>query len=343
MLDYKGQRCFSCGEEFKEGDDVVVCPECGTPYHRECYIKEGKCINTSLHEEGKIWSPDVEADEEIRCPRCGGLNKSDFEYCSHCGAALKQDETERPFNEQQNTGYGGYGNNGGGYQNRGGGFYGQGGFGPTPFGGGMFGQSTDPFDYFCRSYGVDPSERVEGIGIKEYYKYVRGNAMYFIMKFLRFSKEGIKRSINFPALLFPHVYFFFRKMYVQAITYLTISIATSIFMSWLFASSIDLSTITSYDQIYNAIANKMNDPLMFYGVLGISVITIISRLISGIFANYWYYKKVTKEVNQIMSEPMENVTRDELLMRKGGTSMMYALLAYIAANSGVSLLMTLIM
>lgn len=342
MLDYKGEKCLCCGIEFKDGDDIVVCPECGTPYHRECYLKEGACINTSLHEEGRSWSPKGESEqEEVRCQRCGGLNKSDFEYCSHCGFPLKQEETERPFNEQRS---GGYQNYGGGYQNSGGRFYGPGGgFGPTPFGAGMFGQNMDPFDYFCRSYGVDPSEQVDGIGIKEYYKYVRGNAMYFIMKFLRFSKEGIKRSINFPALLFPHIYFFFRKMYAQAITYLTISIISSIFMSWLFASSIDLSTITSYDQIYTAIADKMSDPLMFYGVLGIAVITLITRIISGVFANYWYYKKVTKDVNQIMSEPMENMTRDEMLMQKGGTSMIYALLAYIAANSGVSILMSLIM
>ena len=44
MANYTG-KCFSCGEVFKDGDDIVVCPECGTPYHRECYLKEGKCIN----------------------------------------------------------------------------------------------------------------------------------------------------------------------------------------------------------------------------------------------------------------------------------------------------------
>lgn len=36
-MDYRGQHCPICGKEFCDGDDIVVCPECGTPYHRECY------------------------------------------------------------------------------------------------------------------------------------------------------------------------------------------------------------------------------------------------------------------------------------------------------------------
>ena len=54
MANYTGKKCFSCGEVFKDGDDIVVCPECGTPYHRECYLKEGKCINDALHERARM-------------------------------------------------------------------------------------------------------------------------------------------------------------------------------------------------------------------------------------------------------------------------------------------------
>lgn len=28
-MNYKGVSCPVCGQEFKEGDDIVVCPECG--------------------------------------------------------------------------------------------------------------------------------------------------------------------------------------------------------------------------------------------------------------------------------------------------------------------------
>lgn len=29
-MDYRGQHCPICGKEFCDGDDIVVCPECGT-------------------------------------------------------------------------------------------------------------------------------------------------------------------------------------------------------------------------------------------------------------------------------------------------------------------------
>ena len=29
MMDYKGCKCASCHKVLKEGDDIVICPECG--------------------------------------------------------------------------------------------------------------------------------------------------------------------------------------------------------------------------------------------------------------------------------------------------------------------------
>ena len=36
-MKYTGIPCAACGKKFTAEDDVVVCPECGTPYHRACY------------------------------------------------------------------------------------------------------------------------------------------------------------------------------------------------------------------------------------------------------------------------------------------------------------------
>ena len=40
---YKGYKCAACGNVFDENDDVVVCPECGAPHHRSCYLEKGQC------------------------------------------------------------------------------------------------------------------------------------------------------------------------------------------------------------------------------------------------------------------------------------------------------------
>lgn len=55
MQEYEGQPCLICGQDFSMQDDVVTCPDCGTPYHRACYRQTGHCINTALHESGESW------------------------------------------------------------------------------------------------------------------------------------------------------------------------------------------------------------------------------------------------------------------------------------------------
>lgn len=55
MPSYENQPCIVCGERFKAADDIVTCPECGTPYHRACWMQSGKCINQELHESGVSW------------------------------------------------------------------------------------------------------------------------------------------------------------------------------------------------------------------------------------------------------------------------------------------------
>ena len=45
--------CPKCGRTYTErparsrsDNETLICPDCGTPYHRSCYEKEGKCIIT---------------------------------------------------------------------------------------------------------------------------------------------------------------------------------------------------------------------------------------------------------------------------------------------------------
>lgn len=52
MSRYICTECPVCKREFVEGDDIVTCPECGTPHHRECYDLIGKCVNNGLHGSG---------------------------------------------------------------------------------------------------------------------------------------------------------------------------------------------------------------------------------------------------------------------------------------------------
>ena len=54
---YLNQKCPVCEKEFANDDDIVVCPLCGTPHHRDCYKKNGECGNFDEHNKGFRWTP----------------------------------------------------------------------------------------------------------------------------------------------------------------------------------------------------------------------------------------------------------------------------------------------
>ena len=43
-MEFTQYNCPVCEKKFENGDDIVVCPECGTPHHRECYDSLGRCF-----------------------------------------------------------------------------------------------------------------------------------------------------------------------------------------------------------------------------------------------------------------------------------------------------------
>ncbi len=97
---YSDYKCDGCGNVFSESDDIVVCPECATPQHRECYNEKGGCVNAHLHSEGFQWQGEKlpsenkkeelpEKAEEIKkdliCPNCQHPNPHGSTACQKCG------------------------------------------------------------------------------------------------------------------------------------------------------------------------------------------------------------------------------------------------------------------
>lgn len=90
-MKYEGVQCPVCLKAFDADSDVVVCPECGTPHHRECYDKTGDCINAVKHGTEFAWVnplvPPVVAETKKEKPQVaenpsviaiGSLNKENM-------------------------------------------------------------------------------------------------------------------------------------------------------------------------------------------------------------------------------------------------------------------------
>ena len=110
---FEGNKCPYCGKEFTSSDDIVVCPECGTPHHRECYKEHNACANERKHGH-YVWEPDlivsaiqkentsipdnsfdVKKQDTVICNVCGSTNNIYSKYCSKCGNLLNNNTNHK--------------------------------------------------------------------------------------------------------------------------------------------------------------------------------------------------------------------------------------------------------
>lgn len=185
-MNFTGEKCVLCGAVFEDGDDVVVCPECGSPHHRECYKKENRCANSAMHGTGEKWKRievEEKKTEKKECPHCGFPNNPpEAENCMICGTNL--DGTEKRESPQ--------------YENE---------------------------DIGIRSStGFNPDEDMGGATLKEVSMFVGPNTFYYIPVFKRMKDLGSKISFNFSCFLFPSFYFANRKMWLWAVISAVISV-----------------------------------------------------------------------------------------------------------------------
>lgn len=301
MPTYIGQQCTSCRNTLTKTDDIVVCPECGSPYHRECYKMEGKCINTLLHENNESWQPEVietaaaeeprtEADaQKVLCKSCGAENDADSAFCKNCGSPVNLEKAAGSYYNRENganqtnqqQGYGGFGNVAG-----------------------MFGFIP-----------ITKDQDVDGNTAGEYADYVgESSKMYYLPKFMRFAK-GSKTSFNFSAFFFTHFYFFFRKMIVPGIIILIAQTLLSL------PSSLFLMADYGFMDYLPVMSQK-------WFVLMTNVFSIISYVMSifiGLFANYLYYKKAKSDIKGIKEKVLEEDARRASIVSSGGSSWKYVL------------------
>ena len=193
MLKYKGIKCPACEKEFTETDDIVVCPECGAPYHKEC-AKNG-CILTKLHEKGETWQPEEKKEAKFdgnlpkRCSRCGTANPTEKLHCEVCGTPLIN-ETETPKED-------------------------------NPY-------NYIPFNPFINPLGgVGADEEISSVPVKDLALLVKENTHYYIPRFksVATTKKG---GFNWSAFLFNIYFFIYRKMWGMAILAFIISAILSI-------------------------------------------------------------------------------------------------------------------
>jgi len=305
MKDYAGVPCAQCNRHFTAEDDIVVCPECGAPYHRSCYNQNNTCVCAHLHQSGQKWSPPSPVLETARqsspdapqlyCVRCDSAVEPGASRCEHCGMLFFA-EGARPDSGE-----------------------------------------TSPFDFrFMMDplYFVDPEEYVtEDVRMRDMARHVRQNVLYYVGAFGDIRRRG-KARFNFAAFLFSGVWLLHRKVYRlgAAITFLTGGLSlivsmvfgndiTSYINEAVFAAGSGGQTAVS---IFDAAASLMSAPPNIAFPLYIGMFTTIAsfivQIILGIYGNRIYYNSCLRKVREIKEETSSTEEYYTNLAARGGVN-----------------------
>ena len=323
MVDYQGIACPVCGKEFGPQDDVVVCPDCGAPYHRDCYQQVGHCVYQDKHGPDFVWErPHVHAqhtddgqngEKTKLCPRCSARNYPDALFCDKCG---------QPFAPGGQQGYPFPGAQRGSQQ---------GGF-PGGFPGGV------PF-VFDPMGGVAPGESLNGVPAGDVAKLVKQNTTYYLPIFKRIQDTGASK-FNFCAFLFSGGWLLYRKQYKKGILFILLTAlllvgALCVQVFWVdelmrqMAAQAGISTIASttdmmkvYEQFYTLNAGQK---LLFFLPTILHLLQWVVMFIVGFNGNRMYMKHCTSTVARIRTEATGDAEYAERLQEAGGVNMPLAI------------------
>jgi predicted amidophosphoribosyltransferase len=309
MTDFTGVNCPICGKPFLPGDDIVVCPECGAPYHRACYQKVGHCVFEDKHGTAQAWqSPEEQAaqTESVRCPRCGHANAPGALFCEHCGTSLTEQNPgqhasagpQSPYGQAPiNSSYPPAGNESNGHPNGGWPPYGQ-----VPF-------AFDPMA------GIDPDATIDHVKAGDLCKVVQSNTTYYLPVFMNHEKFHSRR-FNFAAFILGGGWLLYRKLYTMGTVITTALLGLEVlkqFLDMLYVNPIVLqimnhlgissTSFISSKQLYQIMGAMNSSQIALFALSNalIPLIVLIVHIVVGCIANNLYRKHCVKTVLQVQA------------------------------------------
>ncbi len=348
-LNYENQPCAHCGNPLREGEDVVVCPVCATPQHRECWMQAGHCANDELHSSGYVWKKEninhtakikeTESTNRV-CHICGSENPSDSLHCGNCGALFGESENKSEIPKQ--CAYCGTVNDSDARHCKNCGA-------PLVSGGGFFTENP-----YLRDTGLADDEMIGENTAGDLALFVQASSRRYLPKFKRFAK-GKKLSFNFAAFFFAPYWFFYRKIYKAGAFFTVMFVAASLMLSGL---STDISeTAYQFTEKYGTFDYEAateeeilayEDELLkasekFYNeiknpVLIVAGVTFAMNLICALCADYLYYKKILADMKIINDSVKDKNMKKMMIARRGGLSPLAFAASLLGYNSLINIL-----
>lgn len=284
-ISVEGQKCPVCNAYLFDNDDVVFCPECGAPHHRGCFASIGQCAYKEFHGTDKEYrrpESKPEQDNSNNAPKAEykviDSPDANSTVCATCKSVFDKNLSVCPHCGTPK-----------GYQT-------------TPFG--------TPLIMIDAFGGVAKDEVIDGVSATDLKDYVAVNTQRYLPRFKKLNKKN-KGSWNWGAFLFPHAWFFYRKIYLPGLFFFLMS-----FLFSLMASSINLVLSSAPEEIFKSYAvmyQYIADNLATFdkGIVIISIIGLLGglvlRIISGAFGDWFYRKSAIESIKKVKENDDQNL------------------------------------
>lgn len=303
---YTGEACPVCNENFKPEDDIVVCPLCGTPHHRECYKQNGECAHNEKHSEGYRWvktpvtpPPSPENKENPVPPFNPYTAQGETHNSRDAASTIFWGAQQNPFDAY-----------------------------PKELAEGV---ATEEAAEFVQ---MNAFKYLQNFFYQKSGKRTFNWAAFLFAPYWFFYRKMNKIGIIFMAVM------------LGISVLLSIPSATTNFMNDMYDWSekySDTSNIDTEEEQAAYIESYMADfeKIFTENTLGAalvvadSVISLLIHLIAGFMANKWYYNHTISKIRQIKAETTEPELRKLNFYKEGGMSMTRAFLAVMANNVAI--------
>lgn len=289
-LEQYSSSCVRCKSYLFPEDDVVYCPICGAPHHRECYQALGHCALEELHGTEQEYSRlKVEAEPEkqpeqkekeipqnkVKCEMCGEVYDAAAGRCPKCG---------------------------------------------------MVDLSKTPNASFDFLGGVPGDFDIGGVTAEEAKLFVFSNTHRYIPKFAVLNKKN-KISWNWMAFLFPAPWMLSRKMYKSGILLGILEIAASCMLIPLNFELYNLGFSQSGGFMQNmndllSILPSLGKAAVALTAIG-TMLSIGVSLFSALFGDYMYKNYTVSNIKKIKAESEDKAVD---YRKKGGMNLLLFLL-----------------
>ncbi len=315
---YRHSKCAACDKPFTKEDDIVICPECGAPYHRACYAEKGHCVFEEKHGSGFEYKlPEhhapsgfstpagetVPEEQGITCHNCGTVNTARNIFCEQCGAPLHTAQspafpfTPYPFQQQQLQ------------QQQQTQAQTQTQQPPSPQQTFQQPPVSPPVFTYPPTTSLDMNGEIDGFAKKDWAAFIGPSASTYLHRFSNMQFSNTKISFSPSAFFLGPFYFAYRKMWGwAAITFVNVLIVNAFNLLWFLSTNSSPLVAGLSTQTLDVLSN-----VFFYIGFGV-------QLFFGIFALYLYRLHIAKKLKALRQKYPDENEYHMGLVHTGGVS-----------------------